>query len=106
MKTYFKIVRDRIPEIIEQSGKTCEIERVSADEALSGLEDKLMEEVREYLESRDIEELSDILEVIHAILRFRGISFEEVERIRLQKRAERGGFDKGIRLLQVNEKGK
>lgn len=103
MKKYHKIVRDRIPEIIAKSGKACETELVSGEEALLGLEEKLLEEVNEYLQSRDAEELSDILEVIHAIAYWRGMGFEDIERIRIEKREERGGFEKGIRLLSVSD---
>jgi len=105
MKAYDKIVRDRIPEIIEQSGKTAVWEKVSKEEALQGLVNKLLEETKEYMESGEIEELSDVLEVMHAIAFLRGVSFEEIERIRLEKRTARGGFEKGIRLLGVKEAG-
>ena len=102
-KEYRKIVRDRIPEIIEKSGKRAEYEQVSREEALAGLEEKLTEETREYLESRDLEEMADILEVLHGILRLRNVSMEEVEEIRLRKKAERGGFENRIRLLRVTD---
>ena len=100
-KEYCKIVRDRIPEMIENSGKRAEYEQVSCEEAVSGLEEKLMEETREYLESRELEEMADILEVMRGILFLRGTSMDEVEEIRIRKKAERGGFEKRIRLLGV-----
>ena len=102
-KEYRKIVRDRIPEIIEKSGKRAEYEQVSREEALAGLEEKLTEETREYLESRNLEEMADILEVLHGILRLRNVSMEEVEEIRLRKKTERGGFENRIRLLRVTD---
>ncbi|MBQ3080576.1 MAG: nucleoside triphosphate pyrophosphohydrolase [Clostridia bacterium] len=103
MKSYSKIVRDKIPEIIEKSGKSCVWEKVSTEEAVLGLENKLLEEVREYLESREIEELADVLEVIHGICCLRNVNMEEVEKIRLEKKEKRGGFEEGIRLLEVYE---
>ena len=101
--TYNKIVRDRIPEIIEQSGKRARFVRVSPEQALAGLSEKLVEEAAEFRESGEAEELADVLEVIHGILYHRGLSMEEVERIRLKKRGERGGFLEGVRLLEVDD---
>lgn len=102
-KSYRKIVRDRIPEIIEKSGKRAYFEYATPDQTLSGLADKLAEEAEEYRESGDIEELADVCEVIHGILRLRGLSMEALEEIRLKKRAERGGFLLGVRLLEVDD---
>ncbi len=67
------------------------------------LDRKLQEEVREYLDSSSIEEMADILEVLHGIAFHKGISWEEVETVRIRKRDERGGFEQGIRLLEVKE---
>lgn len=100
-KVYDKLVRDKIPEIIEKSNKKLEIEIVSKEVLLDLLNKKLTEEVNEYLESKDVEELADILEVIHGILENKNITFDELEKIRLNKKAERGGFSKGIKLLKV-----
>lgn len=102
-RQYSKIVRDRIPEIIEKSGKRARFERVSPEEALAGLSEKLVEEAAEFRNSGDTEELADVLEVIHGILSLRGQSMEDVEKIRLKKRGERGGFLLGLRLLEVDD---
>lgn len=100
-ETHNKLVRDNIPEIIEGSGKTCAIKVVKGEELLGLLNEKLREEVDEYIESNDIEELVDIIEVIHGILYNQGITIEELEILRLKKKEERGGFSKGIKLLEV-----
>ena len=100
---YHKLVRDRIPEIIENSGKTCSTSILSESEYIKMLDEKLNEELLEYQESKSMEELADLLEVVRAVAAARGSSIEEVERIRLDKAAKRGGFEKRILLLEVQE---
>lgn len=100
-KVYNKLVRDKIPEIIESDNRKCEVELVDKNEFIKLLNAKLLEEVNEYLVSNNIEELADILEVIYSIVKQRKISIDEVERIRINKKNERGSFDKGIKLIKV-----
>ena len=101
---YYKLVRDRIPEIIEASGKTCVTETLSSDEYLRMLDAKLDEELAEYHKDQNIEELADLLEVIRATTVAHGWTLEELERVRAEKAAERGGFEKRILLRAVWEK--
>ena len=105
MKHYHKLVRDKIPQIIEAAGKTCTCSVLPEEEYLSLLDAKLNEEVAEYRESGALEELADILEVIRAIAAARGASIGEVEAIREAKRAERGGFERRILLEDVFDQG-
>ena len=100
-KYYNKLVRDRIPEIIENSGKTCVCETLPDEQYIEMLNKKLQEEVTEYLESGTVEELADIGEVMHAILDYKGIPLEEFQRVRLEKLRERGGFKKKTLLKEV-----
>ena len=99
---YNKLVRDRIPEIIESSGKTCLTATLSDEAYIHMLELKLNEELEEYQESKSMEELADLIEVIAAIAKIRGCSWEELLRIRNQKRGQRGCFEKRILLLEVS----
>lgn len=103
MKTYNKLVRDKIPEIIRQSNKipvTCALD----DEAyLSALDRKLDEECAEYHSDRNLEELADILEVVYAIAEAKGCSVERLESIRREKAEKRGGFKERIFLESVKE---
>ena len=105
MKTvkYHKLVRDRIPEIIEASGKICVTEVLSDEEYLKMVDAKLDEELAEYYKDQNIEELADLLEVIYAAAIARGYSIEELERVRAEKAAKRGGFEKKILLKEVIE---
>lgn len=100
---YDKLVRDKIPDVIRQAGKLPVTDTLAPEAMAAALDRKLMEEVHEYLESSSVEEMADILEVLHGIAFHKGISWEEVESARIRKRNERGGFEKGIRLLEVKE---
>lgn len=100
---YNKLVRDRIPEIIEASGKTCKTEILNDEEYLRMIDTKLDEELAEYHKDQNIEELADLMEVIYAAAAARGYTLEELERVRAQKAANRGGFQKKILLVEVVE---
>ena len=98
---YNKLVRDRIPEIIEESGKTCIVETLSEEKYLEMLDAKLDEELAEYHKDQNIEELADLLEVLLAVAKARGYSAEELEKARREKATERGGFEKRLLLREV-----
>ena len=98
---YNKLVRDRIPEIIETSARSCAIEILSDEDYLRMLDAKLDEELMEYHKDQNIEELADLLEVIRAVTIARGHSLEELERVCAEKAAKRGGFEKRILLKTV-----
>lgn len=100
---YNKLVRDRIPKIIEASGKQCSIEILSSEKYLKMIDAKLDEELAEYHEDQNIEELADLLEVIYAATKARGYTLEELEQVRAEKTAKRGGFEKRILLKEVKE---
>ncbi len=100
-KTYHKLVRDRIPELIEGEGGACTTEILGEAEYLQMLHAKLREELEEYLQSGEAEELADLLEVMMATADARGISWKTVETIREKKKAARGGFEKRILLKEV-----
>ncbi len=101
VKIYNKLIRDKIPQIIEQSGKQANIEEVSGKEYLQLLNAKLGEELQEYLESESIEELADLVEVVYAILDYKNVSLREFELIRKQKVTDRGAFIKRLLLKEV-----
>ena len=101
MKVYNKLVRDKIPEIIEADGKTCKTRILSDEEYITSLEAKLNEEVEEYQADKNLEEMADILEVLQAICIARGYSLEELEALRIKKSDERGGFAEKLFLEYV-----
>ena len=94
-----KLVRDKIPEIIEKQGKTPLIRILEASEYTAYLERMLDEEVGEYHEGKNLEELADILEVIYALTENLGHSREELLKIYQKKHDDRGGFRDRILLI-------
>ena len=98
MKIYNKIVRDNIEEIMISKGAKPVTRILSDDEYLIELNKKLLEEVNEYLESGEVEELADIKEVFLAILEVKQISNENLEEIRINKVKKRGAFKKRLFL--------
>ena len=102
-KLYHKLVRDLIPEIVEADGKTCICETLSHEEYLRLLDEKLNEELAEYQESKSLEELADLFEVMQAVVRARGWTMEQLESLRAEKAAKRGSFEKKLLLKEVIE---
>lgn len=98
MTRYNKLVRDLIPEIIAKKGGTAKTHVAGAEEFWVKLKEKLGEEVAEFLESESAEEIADILEVLDAILEYKGFDKEEIKMVQKKKRDERGGFTKRIVL--------
>ncbi len=103
-KTYNKLVRDLIPEIIEASGKECRTRVLSDEEYLKMLDAKLDEELEEYHKDQNIEELADLLELIYAAATARGYTLDELESVRAEKAKNRGGFEKKVFLIDVIER--
>ena len=103
-KKYNKLVRDKIPEIIESAGNPCTTEILSDADYLEMIDEKLDEELSEYHKDQNIEELADLLEVIRAAAVARGYSVDELERVRAEKAEKRGGFNKKIKLICVHER--
>lgn len=99
-----KLVRDHIPEIIEEDGKWCLTRRVHGiDEHMSMLKEKIYEEAQEFIENPCYEEAADMLEVIKAFCYLSDLEFECVESVAQKKQDERGGFYRGIILQRVDE---
>ncbi|MHA1575806.1 MAG: nucleoside triphosphate pyrophosphohydrolase [Candidatus Thorarchaeota archaeon] len=97
-----KLVRDRIPELIRLSGNTPNIRVVSANELDFFLRTKIVEEAEELLESGEIEEVVDILEVIEALIMHRQLKRSDITAQQTEKRGQRGGFEKGF-ILTIDE---
>lgn len=100
---YDKLVRDKIPEIIESTGKKAIYRILDEAEYKEYLEKKLDEEVAEFHESKSVEELVDILEVVIALAQIRGLSFGDLCDINLKKFHKRGSFSERICLIEVEE---
>lgn len=105
MKKDGKLVRDKIPEIIEDSGKEPIIRVLEDTEYKEELLKKLYEEYREVIESKikeeTLEECSDVLEVLIALLEYNGYTLEDLLKCRDEKKEKRGAFQKRLYLVKV-----
>ena len=101
MKIYNKLVRDKIIDIIEADGRIAKYRILDNNEYRQELNKKLQEEVKEYLEDNNVEELADIVEVIYGILNSMDVSIKEFEKIRINKQEKRGAFEKKIYLEEA-----
>lgn len=98
MKIYNKLVRDKIPQIIENENRHPVTRVLETEEYKQELNKKLKEEVAEYIEDNNVEELADIVEVVYGILDSMNVSIEEFEKIRNAKVEKRGAFKERIYL--------
>lgn len=104
--TYNKLVRDKIPAVISEAGKTCETDFLDDNTYLKELNVKLKEELEEFKSASQDEvagEIADVIEVLYAIAATKGFSEEDIERIRIQKKDKRGGFKDKVFLKTVTE---
>ncbi len=96
MTSYEKLVRDKIPEILDGRGVPYEERIASETEYKVELVKKLLEEAQEFAETASKEELADVLEVVKALKKLP--EYENVEELRKQKEEEKGAFEKRIIL--------
>lgn len=106
-KVYNKLVRDRIPEIIHQTGKSFNTRKLEHQDYIKELKNKAFEELNEYAKSNSsleaAEELADLLEVMHSLAEVHGYTFNQIEEIRQRKAEDRGGFKERIYLIDVEK---
>lgn len=98
MTKYDKLVRDKIPEIISKKGEKVTAHIAGDKEYGEKLLEKLLEESKELVKETSEEELADVLEILDAIAEYKGFNREKIERIKIQKAEERGGFRKRVVL--------
>jgi len=102
-RTYRKLVRDRIPEIIESQGGSCQCRILAEDEYTRALKAKLVEEAQEALVADDREgllrELADVMEVVDSLLKATGLSISALREEQRRRREERGGFERRLSLI-------
>lgn len=107
MPIYNKLVRDKIPEIIEKSGKQFSTSILNDKDYIKELKNKLNEEIEEYhnakTDEESLEELADVLEIMHALVKVHDKTMVELEGIRAKKVNERGGFNDKVFLIEVED---
>ena len=86
MKVYNKLVRDKITDIIEADGRIAKYRILDNNEYRQQLNSKLQEEVKEYLDDNNVEELADIVEVVYGILNSMDVTIDEFEKVRIKKK--------------------
>ena len=103
LSTYYKLIRDNNVKIMEDKG--CKVTYEILDDKRYGeeIEKKLKEEVDEYLADYSTEEMADVMEVIYAMLEYRGVSMDDVEKVRIEKRNRKGAFKDKVFLKDVEE---
>ncbi|MCH7322615.1 nucleoside triphosphate pyrophosphohydrolase [Solibacillus sp. MA9] len=108
MPVYNKLVRDKILEIIEADELAYNARKLEHNELLYEVKAKMIEEAKEFHTANttheSVEELADVLELVHTALSALGVTFEELEVVRQQKKEKRGGFEKAIYLVDVEDK--
>ena len=107
MPIYNKLVRDHIPAIIKKDEKTPITQTLSTEHYITELQRKMHEELAEYEEAvqpeDQLEELADLLELLHAVAVVHGFSPEELEAVRAKKADARGGFSDRMYLVEVHD---
>ena len=99
MTQYHKLVRDKIPAIIQAQGEIPHIRILEGEEYTRRLEEKLDEEVAEYHSDKNLAELADILEVVYALTENLGHTQEELLEVYREKHDKRGGFRDRVFLI-------
>lgn len=104
---YNKLVRDKIPLYIEAVGKKANVIELDDEQFVLASDIKFEEELKEYFaaetDEEQVEELADIVELVYAVLEQKGVSIAEFEKVRLNKKNERGGFRKRLFLVSVDD---
>jgi len=107
MKKYNKLIRDKIPEVIEDSGKSYKIRKLDDREYLEKVKEKIIEETNELVESKSrvdiINEIADVYEIIEALMDIKKITPSEVSKVKENKKVSRGAFDKKLLLIEVDD---
>ena len=107
-QVYNKLVRDKIPKIIQENGEKPITRLLENNEYKEKLEKKLLEEYNEVLKTKNseerIEELADMIEVIISLAKLENKSLDDIIKTANKKREKRGGFDRKIFLEKVEDK--
>ena len=100
-----KLVRDNIVQFMEDEGQKPIYRMLNDDEYIQALAVKLLEESKEiniHDTSTAVKELADVLEVLESLAVAFGSSLEHIQKIQLELRAKRGGFDKRVYISRVD----
>jgi predicted house-cleaning noncanonical NTP pyrophosphatase (MazG superfamily) len=106
-KTYNKLIRDGIPQIIKQNGGQPVVRIMEQEEFVRELKNKLIEEANEVATATNreelVNELADVKEVINTLCAATEIIDREIEVVRIAKADQRGSFQDKLMLEKVEE---
>lgn len=102
-RTYNKLVRDRIPQLIRESGRNCSSRILNEDEYFDALLDKVVEEIEEYRLSGNEEELADVFEVLDCLVQLKEYEPMHIDYLKLIRREARGSFKERVQLIEVDD---
>lgn len=101
-RTYNKLVRDKIPQLIRESGRSCTSRILDEKEYFDALLDKIVEEIEEYRISDNEEELADVYEVLDCLVALKEYEPMHLDYLQLIRREQRGSFKDKILLIDVD----
>lgn len=102
--SFRKLVRDNVPDVVANKGEVAKIAHLTKEQLKGALKIKLVEEAFEARDANARElasELADVLEVVAALAEAADLSKGQIDKIRRKKREQRGGFRKGVMLVQT-----
>jgi predicted house-cleaning noncanonical NTP pyrophosphatase (MazG superfamily) len=102
-RTYNKLVRDRIPQLIRESGRDCSSRILNEEEYYDALLDKIVEEIEEYRLSGNEEELADVFEVLDCLVELKEYEPMHIDYLKLIRREARGSYKERIQLVEVDD---
>lgn len=102
-RSYNKLVRDRIPQLIKESGRKCTSRILSEEEYYDALLDKIVEEIEEYRVSGNEEELADVYEALDCLVQLKEYEPLHIDYLKLIRREARGSFKDRILLIDVDD---
>lgn len=101
MESFGKLVRDNVPQILENQGNKCDVDTLNKDHALEYLYIKLQETIFDLVDTEDLDELADILEIVYTIGGKYGYSSEDIIKRMIEKKEEYGSFEKNLLLKKI-----
>jgi len=101
-----KLVRDKILERFEKADIPTAWKKLSLEEHISALKDKLVEEAQEVVEADNLDdlahEIADVKEVLDVLTAKVNIAKEQLEKIQRKKAEERGSLEQGLYIEYVD----
>ncbi|MBC3803140.1 hypothetical protein GH808_01605 [Acetobacterium fimetarium] len=100
---YNKLVRDKVPEIIRESGRACEYKILGQSEIRTALKDKLLEKAQVFMNSPSEDELSDIYELLETIVEAFDYEPLHIDYLKIQNKENKGSYSEKVFLISVDD---